>query len=487
MFAKSLLLVDFSGGSVKPRYLNNIQPAEQIISIFKDFIGKKYKDLKRELMRFESRRIDFKVLRGLAELVQRKCIFTPSTEIDILKLRRALFERGFVKDEIERDVVITSIAKEFGVTRDDVENAMFADLPKEQVLKQFKAPTPKQLISRYNLSMIQTLLFNATEMTFTVGENYQQIFRTINYLGLMYETDGNKICISGPISLLKNTIKYGNSLAKLIPYIFQSDTWSIEANIQMERGNEPRIFTFTLSSTNQVPLPSYEFKEESFDSEVEERFYKDFKLHAPGWKIKREPTFIKAGNYVIIPDFGFFKNGMTLYLEVVGFWTPDYIQKKIKKFNLTDTKIIAAINQNLICSREDFPGDVIFYKKRIPIKPILEILKREEKKNIKKEIAENKNVIIEEHIVDLKTKAKELNISPQALEEMEIPGYFIIGQKLVSKVFLNELKVEIGEKREFSEVKKILDKYQLTDKALNLIDYKVIWNGLIPKRITESK
>lgn len=485
MLAKDLLLVEFRGGSVKPRYLNNIDLAEQIISVFRKSVGKKSKDLKKELLKLEEGRTDFKVVRGLAELVQRKCIFAPYTALDIMKLRRSLFEKGFVKNEEERVLIITNIAKEFGVSNDDVENAIFADLPKEQVLRHLDAPTPKELIRIYNLSVTQTLLFNATEMIFTVGAKYQQIFRTINYLGLMYETDGNEICVSGPVSLLKNTKKYGSSLAKLIPYILQSDKWSIKAKIQMERGNEPRIFTFKLNSTDQISLPIYEPKEEGFDSEVEEQFYKDFRLHASDWEIKREPTFIKAGNYVIIPDFGFFKNGMKLYLEVVGFWTPDYIKKKIKKFNLTDTKIIAAINQNLKCSREDFPGDVIFYRKKIPIKPILDILKREEEKNIKKEIAENQNILIEGDIVDLKIKARKLNISPQAIRQIDIPDYFIIGQKLVSKDFLKELKAEIGKKREFSEVKQILDKYQLTDKALNLIGYKIIWNGLIPGRITK--
>jgi len=90
-----------------------------------------------------------------------------------------------------------------------------------------------------------------------------------------------------------------------------------------------------------------------------------------------------------------------------------------------------------------------------------------------------------EKIVDLKAKAKELNISPQALERIKIPGYFIIGEKLVSKEFLEDLKEEIGERRRFNEVRKILDEHQLTDKALNLIGYKIVWKGLIPVRITE--
>ncbi|GAI68424.1 unnamed protein product, partial [marine sediment metagenome] len=60
----------------------------------------------------------------------------------------------------------------------------------------------------------------------------------------------------------------------------------------------------------------------------------------------------------------------------------------------------------------------------IPIKPVLDILKREEEKKIKKEIANNQTIKIDEDIVDLKTKAIALNISPQALEQIEIPGCF---------------------------------------------------------------
>lgn len=486
MLAKTLLSVEFKGGSVKPQYFHDRDQAEQIISIFQENIGKKLKELKREIVKLESGRTDYKVIRALTELIQRNCEFAPSTDLDIFEIRRALFEKGFVVDEEDRNLIIETIAKKFGVSREDIEDAIFADLPEEQELRQINTLSPEELVRKYNLSITQTLLFNATEMVFTAGENYQQIFRTINYLGLMYETDGAEIRVNGPVSLLINTKKYGNSLAKLIPYIIKSNNWSIEAKIEMERGNEPRTFTYNLNSRDNIPLPMNKEEEIEFDSEVEEKFYKDLTLYASDWEIKREPTFIKAGNYVIIPDFGFYKNGITIFLEVVGFWTPEYIQKKIKKFNQTDTKIIAAVNQNLKCSRSDFPGDVIFYKKHIPIKPVLDILKREEEKKIKKEIASNQTIKIDEDIVDLKTKAIALNISPQALEKIEIQGYFIIGKKLVSKEFLDDLKNEIGEKRKFSEIKKILDKYQLTDKALELIGYKLVWNGLIPIKIIEN-
>ena len=58
MLAKNLLLVEFRGSNVKPKYLHNIDQAEQIISIFKENNGKKYKELKKEIAKLELGRMD---------------------------------------------------------------------------------------------------------------------------------------------------------------------------------------------------------------------------------------------------------------------------------------------------------------------------------------------------------------------------------------------------------------------------------------------
>ena len=75
MLAKNLLLVEFRGSNVKPKYLHNIDQAKQIISIFKENNGKKYKELKKEIAKLERGRMDYKVFRALTDLIQRTCEF----------------------------------------------------------------------------------------------------------------------------------------------------------------------------------------------------------------------------------------------------------------------------------------------------------------------------------------------------------------------------------------------------------------------------
>ncbi|MBD3255343.1 MAG: DUF790 family protein [Candidatus Lokiarchaeota archaeon] len=487
MLAKDLLNVKFSRGTIQPHYLKSLELPNKVISIYNKALGKKYREIKESLRNLEKGRTDYKTIRGLSELVRRRSVSEPCTELDSVEVRTALFEKGFVLDEDKRKEIIESTARDFERSPAEIENAIFADLEKEQVLKKLKLHSAEELLRNFNLSITQTLLFNCLEMTLQIEGNYQALFRMINFLGLMYETDGKEIKITGPASLLKKTRKYGVKFAQLLPYIVSSERWSINAKIEMVRGGQPRVFDFNLTSDVNLLFPLCEIHVKEFDSDVEEQFYKDFKLFAPEWRIEREPKFIKAGNYVIIPDFGFFKNNLTIYMEIIGFWTPEYIKKKIQKFNLTKTRIIAAINKNLRCSRSDFPGEVIFYDKRIPIKKVLKILNKETAKLIKREIRETKEIKLDEDIVSIKDKSNELNITPETLENLKPEGYVVVGDKLLSERFLLNLKETIGEHRKFSIVKKILNKYDLTDKALNLIGFEVVWKGLNPVRIVSRK
>lgn len=486
MLPKQFLVVTRRKGSIKPIYLSNTNLSKQVLGIFKAHLNKKNKILKQSIKALERGNSQYKIIRGLSELVERNSTFTINTDLDPQEVRSFLFQHGFVIEPRKRDEVLLEASDVFNTSAKEIENAFFADLPKEQILKRIPDMTPKDLIREYNLSQTQTLLFNALEFIIEVGGNYQELFRMINYLGLMYEIDRKKIIITGPGSLFKKTRKYGTRFAKLIPFVINNSEWVIKAKIEMKWGNRDKIYEFKLNSSSSPMFPVQTFKPPKFDSEVEKQFYIDFKNFLPEWEIQREPTFIKAGNYVIIPDFGFYRYGLEIYMEVVGFWTPSYLKKKISKFKQANVKIIAAVNTNLKCSKKDFPGEVIFYDKKIPIKPFVKLLRKLEEKEIKRQKKDLTSITITEDIIDIKQKAKELNIYPAVLENTNFPNRFIVGTKIISEEFLEIVRDEIGKKREFSKIKPILEKYELTDKVLNLLGFEVVWDGLKPSKIIKK-
>ncbi|GAF72223.1 unnamed protein product [marine sediment metagenome] len=302
----------------------------------------------------------------------------------------------------------------------------------------------------------------------------------------MYEIDDG-VRVTGPGSLFKKNRKYGTSLAKLLPVIMNAEKWQIHAIIETTIGGEPRILDFNLDSKNNVALPIYKESLVHFDSEVEQRFYRDFKALDLGWEIVREPDVVKSGNYVVIPDFGFYKDGLKHYLEIVGFWTPEYLKKKISKLKDAEATITVAVNENLNCKKQDFLGDVIFYNNKIPMMDIVRILRDIEEKQIDKELHDLREINISQDIVSIQDMAKELHVSPKTLTRMEIPDYCVIGEQIVSKMFLEKVKEEIRSYQDYRKVEEILRNHNLTTLALEFMGYKVVWDGLHPTKVVEKK
>lgn len=76
-----------------------------------------------------------------------------------------------------------------------------------------------------------------------------------------------------------------------------------------------------------------------YDSAVEEDFARAFQAHelagrgglARGWTLHREPRIIVAGATVFLPDFAFRRGDVEVYAEVIGYYTEDYLERKIRK------------------------------------------------------------------------------------------------------------------------------------------------------------
>lgn len=486
MLPKDLLIVIRRQGKIRPKYLKSAGHAEKVIALYTKALNTTYKTIQQGLKNLEHGNSDYKIIRALAQLMERRCQFSSNTTLDPQQVREFLFSEGFVINEEARNKILLKAANTFTTNIKEIEKAMFADLPQEQVLKTCDSPEPFELIEQYNLSQTQTLLFNALELEFTPGGNFQHIFRAINYFGLMYETDGISIKVSGPVSIFSKTRKYGTRLAKLVPYIINTEKWELKAKIEMSWGEERRVYDFHLTSYDGVLFPKREWDLKEFDSEVEERFYNEFKTFLPNWEIKREPTFIKAGNYVVIPDFGFYRYDIKVFMEVVGFWTPSYLKKKIEKLNVAEEDVIVAVNRNLKCSKEDFPGTVIFYEKKIPIKPFITMLRALEQKHIQSQLESLDPIQLQGDIIDMKKKAREMNISLEAFKQMNFSNYKMTGSKLLSTNFLEKLKLEIGSKRDITEIKQILQTYDLDINVLTLLGFKIIWEGLSPQKVVKG-
>ena len=198
MLAKALLAVRRARGRIYPRYADpgrdeDRELAETLIRLYQGHIGRRRGELEEALALLETHR-NFKLVRGLAELLARRCVFALPSEltarsitISPQELREYLFRQGYVTTSEAREAVFKQAAQNFGLSQEELEGFFWADREEAQVLREFAPPSPTELLKQYNFELTQTLLFDCTELVFTVHSNFQEIFRQIKRLGLMYE------------------------------------------------------------------------------------------------------------------------------------------------------------------------------------------------------------------------------------------------------------------------------------------------------------
>lgn len=503
MLTSDLLITRVHSGKIEPAYANLDQESQDIagsvIDVFDRHVGRTYGELIEEMNGLEE--INYRFVRGLAQILERRCIIEKDSVIDPTAARKAVFResRGLVTCVEERTEVLNRASGTLAIKPDDLEKALWADLEENLVIKEFQSMTPEELLKQYNLSLAQTLLFKATGMEIQIEDDYQQIFRRIKQLGLMYSIADGKIYLDGPISLFKLTEKYGTSLAKLLPTIMISTRWSLKATILRKTSQGKRVYDFTLDHTKK-PIFDAELGingRVDFDSAIEKDFYN---LGFNGWIVSREPTVLKAGKYAFIPDFSLEKNGTKMYVEIIGFWTPEYLKNKIKKINQLDEKerIILLIDRSLACSGSEFKTEnLIFYDRKIPHLEIIKILRKYDEKHLTEEISKLRETEISidgsKNIIGLDELAGRYGVSLEAVKEA-IKGkdkidYLLLGDQLVSTNILQTIEGELSCVRKHNDALKIFDKYGIKghSQALIALGYKVKWNGLSPESAEISK
>lgn len=498
MIPLELLRVRIGRGWIKPRFLelnlSNIKAAEDVISAFSLSLGEKKVYLLERLEELEEV-YDHRVVRGLAVLLERRCVFERKGSHDPMRLRREVFieaeRRGGVYTERGRRKVLEEVAKRLGLTVHELEEEMWSDLEEELYLRDFYGIKPDELLRLYNLSLIQSLLLRSTNLEVSIKGGWKELLRRAKYLGLMYHAelgeDGVLVTLDGPSSIVRLTERYGSSLAKLVPLIIRRKEWKLRAFILRKRESGKRLFKFELDEKEVKGLVSSEAHEEvAFDSSLEKGFFADFRSLGTGWRLYREEEPVVAGNAIYLPDFRFEKDGVKVYMEVMGFWTPEYVKRKVEKLKkVRGVKLIVAIQEDLACSEtKGLRHEVIYFRRKVPVVEVLRVLKKVEAESVSKQVEElmRRGIKVEGDVVELKELAKGYSVEAigRFIEEVGVKGYIALGEQLVSEGKLREIEGKLSKVDSLYDAIELIKEEGIKDysSVLRALGYEIIWRGL---------
>jgi hypothetical protein len=550
--------------------------------------------LDENILEIEAKYTDYKLVRGICHLLEQRCVYAlpgrtfphggNNNAMNAINLRRKIFEEssrnGYPATEDERKQILQKFATESDLTTDELEIAMWADLDKNKYLKNFESLSPLQLISWYNISILQSLLLNCIKLEFSVygGFSWKKILRKIKQLGLMYflfhennlESESNKqtrnqemvfnskkdkrvICtVEGPLSIVRLTDKYGTAMAKLIPLIIFTDIWSIDAIILRKSISGVRkTYRFQISNKDKdLPLfdaskvqpqsasnmnsgSIYKNAIDNFDSIVEKKFMDKFLKFSIGWNLIREPDpLILSNGKAFIPDFVFEKYGIKVYLEIVGFWTSEYLKRKLEKIkDLLNTKSATSVGADLlivanidnyisengdktmidsIFSKYIARNNLIFYKKdQIPFGPIIKYLKDidsriiddisinfnnsivkelesiiEEKQNkiiFLKQVSDKQNIPVESVLKTIRNLQSNNDASTTAIKN-RLRGFLLLDNYLISNDKIDELLPELDKLKKLPDAVRFLGQNNIPEECITSlipkIGFEIVWNGI---------
>lgn len=281
-------------------------------------------------------------------------------------------------DRDAREARLAAVAARFGTTVEQVELAMWADLPAERaVVMPNGRPAELAVAAAANLSIIQRALMRCHELRLQLSGNARAIARIAAVRGLLaiarMRGEAVDLEISGPLALFHKTTVYGRALGSIVPQLVWCERFVFDAWCDFGRGpTRVRIQPPVLLPPARAP--------KRYDSVLEARFAREMTKQTPHWRVLREPSPIEAGGHLAFPDFLLEhreKTDQRWWVEIIGFWTSDYLQHKLATYRAARLpRVILCIDAKRVIQEDELPDDarLVRFTKSIPIAQILSII-----------------------------------------------------------------------------------------------------------------
>lgn len=407
--------------------------AAELIQIFAEHLGEPKGELEDTIDQLTIADTDYKIVQGLAKLLKDECEFETIAPVEPGEIRRRLFEKAnqsypivrqpTLVEDTQKLEVYSSVADQLGITLEQCYRGMYADLEENKRLVRFghrvsdeyestdgsstttrltgdseesyaeDTITVDWLLTRYNLALAQAVLYDATEMRIRVWDSFGTVFSYVKLFGLMHRiypidntgdrvvstdvADGYEAILDGAASLFSKSRKYGIRMANFLPALPLCDRWEMEADIlDDESGSSHPTLSFELDHSDD--MSSHYSAQSDFDSDVERTLAQKWERSNTDWELVREDDVLDLGAEVMLPDFAIeHPDGRRVVFEIVGFWTPEYLDKKLAKIRKAEQdNLIIAVSERLDCSSEDFDGmddRVLWFKSGIHVYDVVEL------------------------------------------------------------------------------------------------------------------
>lgn len=347
MLTADLVRVRTRKGKILPRYVDAADAklqaeAQRLVHIFDVHRGRRIGELDEAIADHIGDSTSYAIQRGLVKLLKDRAQVETVAPKPPTEVRQAVFEAAAERWPIGRKADARAAAMQAAAERlelsvEEVERALYADLKAEEVLVEAQLPEAKALLDRYNLALAQAVLLRAREVVVTLPDpapkRARQLFRIIKFHRLMHRAEragkgkGYRVTLDGPLSLFRQTNRYGLQLALFLPALCHCERWELAATVAW--GDDRRELSLELSDASG--LVSHTREKGTWESDEERHFRKTFAKAKGQWSLRRSTRVVDLdGRGVLVPDYVLkHEDGREAYLELIWFWRKKTFERRL--------------------------------------------------------------------------------------------------------------------------------------------------------------
>ena len=283
-----------------------------------------------------------------------------------------------------REELMEVAARERGVTVDELERRLFADLPEAHLVQRLDLVDADELVRRLALGQLQAVLLRATRVEVTVDATPTQLralLRTAKLHQLLFDVEpvdkGARLVFEGPLSLFSSVTRYGLKLALLVPAIRACRAWRIEATVRLRhRGSVER---FVAEGVGEAPL-----EQEQELPPLVARLSRELQEGDFGFQVELAGEVLRLpGTGALVPDLVLtdVNSGEQVFVEVLGFWSRPAVWRRVElvERGLPFTLVIG-LSDRLRVSEEALPdtatGALLVFKGALPAARVVDRARR---------------------------------------------------------------------------------------------------------------
>lgn len=397
MLTSDQSIVEYKAGQAIPDRLTQsthrhyVEYAERMLSTYHSGRGRQRRELHRQIETLFADEPDCPVRRiqAFCKLLDDRSLYQSDLPGNAAKLRMNVFLRAarlhpLVEQpdrlfEHEEQKTKLQLAGEIALSWNEIESNLYADVLSFQRLERFEGyPNAPALLSRYNVAQLQACLYRAQKMIVTATDDLKTILRYAKLAKLLHgivrvDPSNYRITFSGPASVTHQTRRYGVNFAKFLPALLACKGWRMTATLKT-----PWNMTARLNLADGDGFISHLPSPDEFDSKLEESFAAKFGPERNGWRLLREGEILYDHQETFVPDFTFrHEDGTQIFLEIVGFWTPEYLEHKRRKLQkFRHWNLLMAVPEKSLREGARIGENVLVYKTALKFEPILDALER---------------------------------------------------------------------------------------------------------------